>query len=299
MSSIAVETRGLGRRFGGHWALRDCSLSLPTGGVTGLVGPNGAGKTTLLRLAAGALPASAGEIEVRGRAVSDRPESLAEIGFVAQHKPLYSSFTVGEMLRFGAELNPRWEGARAIRHLSDLGIDTRQKAGKLSGGQRAQVALALALGKRPRLLLLDEPVANLDPLARRQFFGGLMQEVAQTDVTVVLSSHLLEDLDRSCDYLVLLSASRVQLSGHTEELVAAHRWLSGPADRAPAIAAQHTIVQREVTGRLARLLIRAHGPVFDLAWSSREPTLEELVLAYMDRPEVTAIERLALAPVSQ
>jgi ABC-2 type transport system ATP-binding protein len=297
VSSMALETRQLGRRYGARWALRDCSLRLPAGAVIGLVGPNGAGKTTLLRLAVGALSPSAGQIFVLGRAVSDRPDSLAAVGFVAQDKPLYPTFTVAEMLRFGARLNPRWDDAVLRERLIGLGIPFEQKVGRLSGGQRAQVALALALGKRPQVLLLDEPVASLDPLARRQFFQTLMEEVADNQLTVVLSSHLLDDLDRSCDYLVLLSASRVQLSGPTEELIAGHRALTGPAERVDAIAAQHTVVQRETSGRLSRLLIRTDAPVHDPAWTVRDVTLEELVLAYMRRPEATISSRPALEEV--
>jgi len=285
MSTAVVQTRRLGRRFGARWALRDCSLCLPAGGVIGLVGPNGAGKTTLLRLAVGALRPSAGEITVLGRAVTGGPASLAAVGFVAQDKPLYPGFTVAEMLRFGARLNPRWDDALARDRLAGLGIPLGQRAGRLSGGQQAQVALALALGKRPQLLLLDEPAASLDPLARRQFFQTLMEAAATHQMTVLLSSHLLDDLDRSCDYLVLLSASRVQLAGPTEELMAAHRALAGPAGRVPAIEVQHTIVQADVTGRLARLLVRlGRRPIHDPAWTVRKVTLEELVLAYMSHP---------------
>jgi ABC-2 type transport system ATP-binding protein len=284
MSSVALETRRLGRRFGARWALRDCSLRLPAGGVIGLVGPNGAGKTTLLRLAVGALRPSTGEITVLGRAVTDRPGSLAAVGFVGQDKPLYPGFTVAEMLRFGAKLNPRWDDALPRDRLMGLGIPLEQRAGRLSGGQRAQVALALALGKQPQLLLLDEPAASLDPLARRQFFQTLMEAAALHQMTVVLSSHLLDDLDRSCDYLVLLSASRVQLAGPTDELIAGHRVLTGPAGRAHTLHAQHAIVQAEATGRLARLVVRLGGPVHDPVWTAREVTLEELVLAYMSHP---------------
>jgi ABC-2 type transport system ATP-binding protein len=297
MNSVALETTRLGRRYGARWALRDCSLRLPAGAVIGLVGPNGAGKTTLLRLAVGALSPSAGQISVLGRAVTDRPDSLAAVGFVAQDKPLYPGFTVAEMLRFGASLNPRWDDAVHRERLIGLGIPLEQRIGRLSGGQQAQVALALALGKRPQLLLLDEPVASLDPLARRQFFQTLMEEVANAEMTVVLSSHLLDDLDRSCDHLVLLSGSRVQLSGPTEELIAGHKALTGPAERVPAIAAQHTVVQSEASGRQARLLIRVGGPLHDPAWITRDVTLEELVLAYMRHPDTTVSNRPKLEEV--
>jgi ABC-2 type transport system ATP-binding protein len=291
MSALALETRRLGRRYRARWALRDCSLRLPAGGVIGLVGPNGAGKTTLLRLAVGTLSPTAGEITVLGQAVTDRPESLAAVGFVAQDMPLYPAFTVEEMLRFGARLNPRWNDAIPRHQLARLGIPLDQRTGRLSGGQRAQVALAIALGKQPQLLLLDEPVASLDPLARRQFFQSLMEEVAATEMTVVLSSHVLGDLDRACDYLVLLSASRVQLSGPTDELIAGHKAFSGPADRLQALAARHAIIQAETAGRLARLVVRLSGPIYDPAWTVRDVTLEELVLAYMGHPDAALPSR--------
>jgi len=231
---------------------------------------------------------SAGEIMVLGRPVTDRPDSLSAVGFVAQDKPLYPGFTVEEMLRFGASMNPRWDDAIPRRRLAGLDVPLSQRTGRLSGGQQAQVALALALGKQPELLLLDEPVASLDPLARRQFYQTLMEVVASQRMTVILSSHLLDDLDRSCDYLVVLSASRVQLGGPVDELVASHKVLTGPASRVHALEGQHMIVQMESSGRLARLLIRAGGPVHDPAWTVRDASLEELVLAYMSSPETAS-----------
>jgi ABC-2 type transport system ATP-binding protein len=281
--TTAIETTRLGRRYGRRWALQECSLSLPAGHVIGLVGPNGAGKTTLLHLAVGLLAPSAGEVAVLGD-LPRAPGTRTRVAFVAQDKPLYPRFSVADTLRMGGWLNPGFDQARASAHLTALGIPLRQRVGRLSGGQQAQVALALALGKRPELLLLDEPVANLDPLGRREFMQVLMEEVAETGMSVVLSSHLIEDLERTCDYLVLMSRSRVQLSATTDDLLAVHQVVAGPRRHAEAITAAHTVVQASYTDRQASLLIRASRPVIDPAFMVRPATLGELVLAYMSQP---------------
>lgn len=281
----ALEASRLGRRYGKKWALRDCSLSLPAGRVIGLVGPNGAGKTTLLSIAVGLLRPSAGDVRVLGK--SPRA-ALVEVGFVAQDKPLYRGLTVAETLRMGGWLNPGWDPGLARRRMDRAGIGLRQKVGQLSGGQRSQLALAVALGKRPRMLLLDEPVADLDPLARREFLKVLMEEVAESGVTVVLSSHLLADVERTCEYLVLLSASRVQLADSTENLLDQHRIVIGPRAGAAALEAGHHVVQADYTERQATLLVRVRRPITDPVWTVRPVSLEELALAYMSAPTADA-----------
>lgn len=281
----AVEAVGLGRRYGRKWALQDCTLNLPSERVIALVGPNGSGKSTLLHLAVGLLRPSAGEVRVLGRDPRD-PGTLARVGFVAQDKPLYGHFTVAETLRMGAWLNPAWEQSLAEKRVARLQVPLTQKVGRLSGGQRSQLALALALGKRPQLLLVDEPVSDLDPLARRDFFRVLMEEVAESGMTVVLSSHLLADLERTCEHLVLLSRSRVQFAGDTDDLLARHRMLTGPRDGAAAIEAAHTVVQSCYTERQASLMIRVNGPFHATGWQVRNVSLEDLVLAYMAAPHL-------------
>src|SRR5580698_7947459 len=218
MMSGVIEARGLGKRYRRTWALRDCTLTIPEGCVVGLVGPNGAGKTTLLQLATGLLTPSRGTISVLGEPPAASPAQLARVGYVAQDTPVYARMRVADHLRLGSWLNHAWDNELAQRRIRQLGLDPRQKAGSLSGGQRAQLALTLAVAKQPELLLLDEPVASLDPLARREFLQGLMEIVAQHEVSVVLSSHLIADLERVCDYLVLLVASHVQLAGEVTEL---------------------------------------------------------------------------------
>jgi ABC-2 type transport system ATP-binding protein len=172
--SAVVTARGLGKRYRRRWALQDCTLEIPVGRVTGLVGPNGAGKTTLLGLVVGILTPTVGTIEVCGGRPAADSAQLAKVGFVAQDNPTYAGLTVADHLRLGAHLNPRWDDAAARRRIDRLHLDPRQKAGQLSGGQRAQLALTLGLAKRPELLILDEPVASLDPLARREFLQVLM-----------------------------------------------------------------------------------------------------------------------------
>ena len=224
----AIQASKLGRRYRRSWALRDCTLAIPEGRVAGLVGPNGVGKTTLLRLAAGLLAPTCGTISVLGQDPAAGPAQLARVGFVAQDTPVYARMSVADHLRLGAWLNPRWEGELARRRVAQAGLDPAQRAGSLSGGQRAQLALTLALAKRLEFLILDEPAASLDPLARREFLRGLMEAVAEHGVSVVLSSHLVADLERVCDYLVVLVASRVRAAGEVSTLLASHHRLSGP-----------------------------------------------------------------------
>jgi ABC-2 type transport system ATP-binding protein len=279
--TAVIETEELGKQYRGRWALAGCTLSIPAGHVVGLVGPNGAGKTTLLNLATGELAPSAGTIEVLGSRPAASPAQLARVGYLAQDAPLYTGLPVADHLRLGAHLNPAWDAQLAQARVGRLDLDPKQKAGTLSGGQRAQLALTLAVAKRPELLILDEPVASLDPLARREFLQDLMESVAEQNVSVVLSSHLISDLERACDYVIVLVDSRVGVAGPVDELLATHHLLSGPRrdpaslpPRLQVISASHTNVQ-------TTLLIRASGPVLDPAWTVSEVGLEDLVLAYM------------------
>src|ERR1017187_8248052 len=226
--TAVLESRGLGKRYRQLQALTDCTLSIPAGHIVGLVGPNGAGKSTLLNLAVGLLAPTSGTITVLDGRPSDGPAQLGRVGFVAQDTPTYAGLSVAKHLRMGAYLNANWDQELAEGRIEQLGLDPRQKAGSLSGGQRAQLALTLAIAKRPELLILDEPIASLDPLARREFLQDLMEIVAEYGVSVVLSSHLVADFERVCDYLVVLVASRVAVAGEIEVLLASHHRLTGP-----------------------------------------------------------------------
>jgi ABC-2 type transport system ATP-binding protein len=276
-----VETHGLAKRYRRKWALRDCTLAVPAGRVVGLVGPNGAGKTTLLHLAVGLLAPSAGAMSVVGGRPGDGPGQLARVGFVAQDKPIYASLSVAQHVQMGAGLNPGWDAGLAANRIEKLGLDPDQRAGSLSGGQRAQLALTLAIAKRPQLLVLDEPVANLDPLARREFLGDLMEVVATQEVSVVLSSHLVADLERVCDYLVVLASSRVQLAGELAQLLGSHFRLTGPRRDPGSLPAGHTVIEESHTDKQSTLLVRSEEPILDPAWTIRPVTMEDLVLAYM------------------
>jgi ABC-2 type transport system ATP-binding protein len=223
----AIETSGLGKRYGRRPALSDCALAVPVGQVVGLVGPNGAGKTTLLQLAVGLLVPTSGTISVLGRRPAEGPAQLGRVGFVAQDTPVYPGLSIADHLRMGQALNPRWDRTLAGARIEHLGLDPRQRAGRLSGGQRAQLALTLAIAKRPDLLILDEPVASLDPLARREFLDAVAQLAAGQEMTIVLSSHLMADVERVCDYLILLVASRVRLTGQVGALLAAYCQTTG------------------------------------------------------------------------
>lgn len=281
MSTPAIEAQGLGKRYRRTWALRDCTLSVPAGRVVGLVGVNGAGKTTLLHLAAGLMTPSAGTARVLGRPPAADPGQLARVGFVAQGAPLYAALSVADHLHFGQAMNQQWDGEAARARIDRLGLDPAQRAGSLSGGQRAQVALTIAVAKRPDLLILDEPVASLDPLARREFLRLLMDTVADHDMTVLLSSHLIADLERVCDHLVVLAAGRLRLAGDVDDLLAEHHLLSGPRRAVDQLPGDQEVVQASHTDRQATVLVRTTGAIRDPRWAVAPIGLEDLVLAYL------------------
>ena len=283
--TTVLAAAGLGKRFGKRWALRDCTFDVPERRVVGLVGPNGAGKSTLLHIAVGLLTPSDGRISVLGEPPGGNPAQLGRVGFVAQQNPLYPSLTVADHLRLGAWLNPTWDAELAARRTAELGLDPKQRAGKLSGGQHAQLALTLAIAKRPRLLVLDEPVASLDPLARHEFLRQLMAAVAEDEMTVILSSHLVADLERVCDYLIVLAEARVALAGDVDELLASHWRLTGPRRDPADLPAEQHVIEASHTDRQSTLFIRSDGPILDPAWTVEPVGLESLVLAYMRRAD--------------
>ncbi len=285
--SVALESRALSKRYGRRQALTDCTLSIPAGRVAGLVGPNGAGKTTLLHLAVGLLAPTSGTIEVLGAPPPASPEQLARVGFVAQDTPTYAGLTVADHLKLGARMNPGWDAGLAQRRIASVALDPSQRAGKLSGGQRAQLALTLAIAKRPEYLILDEPVASLDPLARREFLQGLMEATAEHEVSVLISSHLVADLERVCDYLIVLTESRVQLTGDVDDLLASHRLVTGPRCDMAALPAEWHVISASHTDRQSTLLISTADPVSDTTWTVDQVSMEDLVLAYMSKAAST------------
>ena len=291
----AIETRGLTKRYRRVTALSDCSITVPEGRISALIGPNGAGKTTLLRLLCGLASPTSGDAAILGGAPRQDRSFLAEIGFLAQEIPLYRRMSAEAHIGIGAHMNPRWDGQSVRDRLRGLNIPLDAAVGTLSGGQRAQVALALTLAKRPKVLLLDEPVAALDPLARRHFLATLADAVAEGGLTVVLSSHLVADIERVCDHLILLASSRVQLCGDIEDLLAEHRVLVGPRKDTTAIERDHTVVHTERTARQTTMLVRLNGPVADPRWETEDVSLEDMVLAYMGADAAPAIAELTAA----
>jgi ABC-2 type transport system ATP-binding protein len=285
--TAVIQAQGLGKRYGRRWALTDCTLAIPAGRVVGLVGPNGAGKTTLLHLTVGLLAPTSGSITVLGGRPASGPAQLAKVGFVAQDAPTYAGLSVADHLRLGARLNPGWDAALARQRIGRVGLDPARKAGQLSGGQRAQLALTLGIAKRPQLLILDEPVASLDPLARREFLQGLMDATAEHQLSVVLSSHLVSDLERACDYLIVLVDSRVRVAGEVEELLATHHRLLGPRRDPARLPADQHVVAASHTDRQSTLIVRTDAPIHDPAWTVSQLGLEDLVLAYMGKPTYT------------
>jgi ABC-2 type transport system ATP-binding protein len=297
-ASLAIETSGLGKRFGSTWALQECTLAVPPGRVTALVGANGAGKTTLLRLLVGLAAPSSGTASVLGAAPDGSEDFLAGIGYLAQDVPLYRRLSADDHIGLGARLNRRWDAEGARRRLAALNVPTDRPVQTLSGGQRAQVGLSLSLAKQPELLLLDEPVASLDPLARREFLATLSEAVAEGGLSVVVSSHLLHDLERICDHVILLSASRVLLCDDIEDVLATHRILVGPRRELRDVESNLDVVRAVQTQRQTRLLVRTDRPVLDPAWEIDEVGLEDVILGYMEGELAGSRSRLGLVEVA-
>ena len=286
-----IQASRLGKRYGSTWALRECTVAIPAGRVAALVGPNGAGKSTLLNLAVGLAAPTAGRVTVLGGLPAGSPAALEGIAFVAQDMPLYKNLSAADMLHLTRNLNRRFEQASAEARLEELGIPLKRRAGRLSGGQQAQLALTLALARRPRLLVLDEPMAMLDPLARHDFMATVMTAIADDGVSVVLSSHVLAELERVADYLILLSRGRVQVAGEVEDLLAGHRLLTGPAGGEDMYGKGLNVVHARRGAAQSHLLVRANGTTDPVppGWESHPVGLEELTLAYLREPEAAML----------
>jgi ABC-2 type transport system ATP-binding protein len=276
--STALRCTGLGHRYGRHhWGLRDCDLDVPAGRVAALVGPNGSGKTT------------AGTVEAAG---GDPARRLDRIGFVAQDAPLWPRLRVADVLAVGRCMNRGFDAEMAAARIRRLGVRPRARIGALSGGERAQVALTLVLAKRPELFLLDEPMANLDPLARREFLGSMFGACTESRATVVYSSHAVAELERVCDYLIVLRAGQVRLAGDIDELRQRHQVIRGP-DGWPDGGGWQVISQRSATGQTTALVRRTDACLAGPGLRQEPPTFDELVLGYLDgegaRPPAKAL----------
>jgi len=288
-----IECVGLGRRYGRTWALSGCTLAIPQGHLVALVGPNGAGKSTLLNLVVGLTYPTAGQVRVLGREPAGSLAALDGIAYVAQDMPLHRHLSVTDMVHLTCNLNLNFDRSYARRRLTELGINTKQKAGKLSGGQQAQLALTLALGRHPRLLVLDEPTSPLDPLARHDFMATVMTAMAEEGVSVVLSSHMLAELERVADYLVLIARGRVRVHGQVQELLASHRLLTGPSNGA-AVPADWEVIESRPAGAQTHQLVRLPkaGQLLPPAYQARPVGVEELALGYLR--ETAALQRPTL-----
>jgi ABC-2 type transport system ATP-binding protein len=286
-----IETHALNKSYRQTSALHDCTLVIPDGHLVALVGPNGAGKTTLLNLVVGLVLPTGGHVTVLGGHPAGSLAALDGIAFVAQNAPLYRNLSAADLLHETRNLNHHFDRRYAERRLGELEIPLRQKAGKMSGGQQAQLALTLALARRPRLLVLDEPLANLDPVAREGFMATVMAAVATDGVSVVLSSHVLAELARVADYLVAITNGGVQLVGEVADLLAAHCLLTGPAAQAERYASTWDVVHAGLAGGQVQLLIRrgARSASVPSGWEERAVTLEELTMAYLREPGAAAL----------
>jgi ABC-2 type transport system ATP-binding protein len=273
----AIKTTGLGKRYRSFWALKDCNITVPKGSVTALVGPNGAGKTTLLKLLVSLSKPSAGSAVVLSQTPSQNTEYISEVGYLAQEIPMYSRLNAKEHIDMGQHLNSSWDSQLATKRLNELSIPLDRPVGKLSGGQKAQVALGLALAKKPKLLLLDEPVAALDPLARIDFLKSLAQAVTDADgeLTVVMSSHLLADLERVCDYIIILASGETQLCDNIEDTLKSHKLFTGKRQDSVENN-KYTVIQQTHTARETTLLVRLKDTKFhDSHWHTRDVDIKK------------------------
>jgi ABC-2 type transport system ATP-binding protein len=286
--TAAIECVGLGKRYGRTWAIQGCDLSIPRGRVVALIGPNGAGKTTLLETLAGLRGLTTGSVRIFGIPIRERMATLPRVGFLAQDRPLYRTFSVRDLLTFGARLNPAWDEELAETRLAHLGIAMDDRVARLSGGQQAQVALTMTLAKRPDLLVLDEPLANLDPLARRDLMRALLDATAVNGLTVVISSHVVAELTGVCDYLVILQRGHVQVTGDIDDLLQGHVAVTGPAEAADSLDSSR-VVHVERAGGMARAMLHGRGPLGDPRWAFHPVSLEDLVLAYLQAPDVSVL----------
>ncbi len=295
-----IETVGLGKNYGRTWALRNCTFAMPEGHLAALVGPNGAGKTTLLHLLVGLTTAAAGTATVLGGLPIGSRAALDGIAFVAQDAPVYTNLTAANMIRLARNLNRSFDPPYARARLSELDIPLDRKAAKLSGGQRAQLALTLTLARRPRLLILDEPLAALDPLARHDFMGTVLAAVSEDGVSVLMSSHVLAELQRVADFLVLLTKGQVRVANTVEDLAKTHRVLTGPADSADRVTRKLDVVQDQRGEAQAHLLVKAHGPQDPVppGWEAHPADMEELVLAYLRSAGETGLAPLPGKPTA-
>ena len=300
--ATALRADRLGKRYGQTWGLRDCTFAVPAGSIVGLVGPNGAGKTTLLALTVGLLAPTEGQIAVFGATSrAHTAATLARVSYLAQDHPLYRGFTVADMFHLGRSMNPRWDQALALERMETLRIPPQRKVKALSGGQQAQVALTMALAKRAPLLVLDEPVASLDPIARLNFMRDVMAAAVGSGLTVIIASHVISELERLCDHLLVLAGGRLQLAGPVDDLLGAHRLLTVPRP-VPDSGLPGTVISRTDSDRHSTALVAADIGQLAQAerpgWRADPVSFDQLVLAYLQRQPAPGSSRLSPSAVT-
>ena len=281
-TAAPLHARNIGQRFGKKWVLRGCSFEVRPHVVTALVGPNGAGKSTLMSAATGLLAPTEGRIDIAGTPVQ-AAGAHPDLGYLAQDKPLYRRYRVRDMLEIGRHLNERWDAPHAESLVAAAGLDLNQRVATLSGGQRTRLALALVLGRRPGILLLDEPLADLDPLARLEVSQTLMAEVADTGMTVLMSSHILGEVVDLCEDLLVMGGGRITLAGSIDDVIAQHRVLVGPATSTADLGflPAGAVIEARHTARQTTLVVDRPVDLLPDGWQASDPTLDEVVVAYL------------------
>jgi ABC-2 type transport system ATP-binding protein len=271
--TAALETIGLGKRYGlRHWALRDLDIAVEEGTITALVGPNGSGKSTLLKAWVGFERPTTGRLSILGAdPVRHRGSAIRLTGFVPQQPSLYRELSVENHLAFAAAHRPGFDRPIARQYLDDLSIPLDSRAEQLSGGQQAQVGLALALGTRAPVLLLDEPLASLDPLARREFLRVLVDAVRASGATALLSSHVITDIEQACDHLIVLGGGQKLLAVSIADAIAGHSVIDLPA--APRPIGADVVGSFPAPDGSPLTLVRGGG--------GRPATLEEVVIGHL------------------
>lgn len=279
----AISASGLNVCYRRRRALIDCTLEVPEGRITAVVGINGAGKTTLLNCLVGLVRPSSGQATVLGGLAVGSAEARQRVSFVAQDSPLYGNLTVSSMLSLTECLNRDFDHSQARRRFDQLELPENRKIGELSFGQQAQISLTLALARRPDLLIMDEPLARLDPIARKDFMRLVLSTAVNDGVSVMLSSHVVAELEPVADYLVLIHEGRVLIAEEIDTFLARHFVLTGPVDRIPILEQYGLVLGIRKAARQAKALLRNDSFTVEIpdGWEREEVFLEELLLTYL------------------
>jgi ABC-2 type transport system ATP-binding protein len=299
--TAVLEAHGFGKRYRRRtWALRNVDLTVPEGSITALVGPNGSGKSTLIRGWIGFERATEGRLVTGGvDPQRDRKGAVERVGYVPQSPSLYRDLTIADHIALAGTLRDGFDGRMAAGYVERLSIPLRAKAGELSGGEQAQVGLALALATRARILLLDEPLASLDPLARREFLHLMVEAVRAAGATALLSSHVITDIEQACDRLIVLGKGHTLLDLTISEALAHHRIVEAPAADAARLAGPDAVIgsfPAPAGEPLSLVRVAVVAPV-GAELLGRAATLEEVVIGHLaaGRSRAAAAEQTVAA----